>query len=70
MKIYFISFENDILNDNEITIICYIIVIYENIITIEKCVDNEKKKKRNENYCAILNNEIINVNNFFYVSTR
>lgn len=46
MKIYFISFENDILNDNEITIICYIIVIYENIITIEKCVDNEKKKKK------------------------
>lgn len=61
MKIYFVSFGNEILNDNKITIICYIIVIYniEYIIMIEikKCVDN--KKKRNENYCAILNNKII-----------
>lgn len=61
MKIYFECFGNEILNDDKITIIYYIIVIYniEYIIMIEikKCVDN--KKKRNENYCAILNNKII-----------
>lgn len=49
MKIYFVSFGNEILNDNKITIICYIIVIYniEYIIMIEikKCVDNKKKKE-------------------------
>lgn len=59
MKIYFVSFGNEILNDDEITIICYIIVIYKYIITIEKSVQIMEKKKRNENYCKILNNEII-----------
>lgn len=29
MKIYFVSFGNEILNDDKITIICYIILIYE-----------------------------------------
>lgn len=38
MKIYFVSFGNEILNDDEITIIYYIIVIYKYIITIEKSV--------------------------------
>lgn len=38
MKIYFISFGNEILNDDEIAIICYIIVIYKYVITIEKSV--------------------------------
>lgn len=59
MKIYFVSFGNEILNDDEIAIICYIIVIYKYVITIEKSVQIMEKKKRNENYCKILNNEII-----------
>lgn len=48
MKIYFVSFGNEILNDDKITIICYIILIYEYIIIIEikKCIDNGKKKMK------------------------